>query len=285
MENTIHFISGLPRSGSTLLAAILLQNPAFHAAMTSPVGSLYMAMEGAMSRRNEASVFLDAGQRRALLRGVFAGYYHALDPAMVIFDTNRLWCARLPALAELFPHARVICCVRDVPWIIDSIERQVQRNPFEPSGLFNFNVTGTVYTRVAQVAASDGLVGYALDAMREACFGPHSARLILLDYEALVRDPEIAMAGLYTALGEPSFKHDFEHVTYEADAFDAALGAPGLHKVEGRVAWRPRPTVLPQDLFDRFVNDSFWKKPQPRLTHISSLRWQSDSPDKAKEED
>jgi len=32
-----HFISGLPRSGSTLLAALLRQNPRFHAAMTIPV--------------------------------------------------------------------------------------------------------------------------------------------------------------------------------------------------------------------------------------------------------
>jgi sulfotransferase len=30
MQNGIHFISGLPRSGSTLLAAILRQNPRFH---------------------------------------------------------------------------------------------------------------------------------------------------------------------------------------------------------------------------------------------------------------
>ena len=103
MENTIHFISGLPRAGSTLLSAILRQNPAFSAAMTSPVGTLYMALETAMSRRNEAAVFLDAGQRRALLRGVFAGYYCDADPAMVLFDTNRLWCARLAALSELFP--------------------------------------------------------------------------------------------------------------------------------------------------------------------------------------
>ena len=43
MDNGLHFISGLPRSGSTLLAAILRQNPRFHAAMSSPVGSLFMA--------------------------------------------------------------------------------------------------------------------------------------------------------------------------------------------------------------------------------------------------
>jgi len=35
----LHFISGLPRSGSTLLSAILRQNPRFYAGMTSPVAT------------------------------------------------------------------------------------------------------------------------------------------------------------------------------------------------------------------------------------------------------
>ena len=273
MENAIHFISGLPRAGSTLLSAILRQNPAFHAAMTSPVGALYMALETAMSRRNETAVFLDAGQRRALLRGVFAGYYHQADPATVVFDTNRLWCARLAALAELFPQARVICCVRDVPWIVDSIERQAQANPFELSGLFGYEAGSTVYTRVSRVAGSDGMVGYALDALREACFGAQSARLILLDYEALARAPGPTMRELYRLLGEPLFGHDFEHVSYEADTFDAGLGTPGLHRVAGRVEWRPRASVLPPDLFERFAGDSFWRKPQPRLAHVPAILW------------
>ena len=39
-----HFITGLPRSGSTLLSALLLQNPRFHAGMTSPVGGLFRGM-------------------------------------------------------------------------------------------------------------------------------------------------------------------------------------------------------------------------------------------------
>lgn len=44
MRNGIHFISGLPRAGSTLLAALLRQNPALHAGITSPVGSLFGTM-------------------------------------------------------------------------------------------------------------------------------------------------------------------------------------------------------------------------------------------------
>jgi sulfotransferase len=44
MTKQFHFISGLPRSGSTLLSALLLQNPRFHAGMTSPVGTLFSGM-------------------------------------------------------------------------------------------------------------------------------------------------------------------------------------------------------------------------------------------------
>ena len=103
MQNGIHFISGLPRSGSTLLAALLRQNPRFHAGMTSPVGALYMALEGALSRRNEAAVFIEAEQRREVLRGVFEAYYRAIGSERTVLNTNRVWCAKLPALSQLFP--------------------------------------------------------------------------------------------------------------------------------------------------------------------------------------
>src|ERR1700733_4957348 len=135
MQNGVHFISGLPRSGSTLFAAILRQNPRFHSAMSSPVGSLFMAMQGATSRRNETAVFIDEAQKIELLKAIFDAYYHAIHPEKVVFDTNRAWCAKLPALVRLFPEAKVICCVRHVSWIMDSIERIIRQNPFELSGI------------------------------------------------------------------------------------------------------------------------------------------------------
>src|SRR5690242_3542880 len=128
-----HFISGLPRSGSTLLAALLRQNPKFHAEMSSPVAGMYMAMQTSMSGRNEFHVFIKDHQRRAILRGLFENFYHEIQKTKVVFDTNRAWCNRLSGLVQLFPEAKVICCVRSLAWILDSIERLIQRNAFEPS--------------------------------------------------------------------------------------------------------------------------------------------------------
>ena len=56
MQNRLHFISGLPRSGSTLLAALLRQNPRFTAGMSSPVYPLFRSMLTETSARNEGAV-------------------------------------------------------------------------------------------------------------------------------------------------------------------------------------------------------------------------------------
>ena len=272
MRDGIHFIAGLPRSGSTLLAGILRQNPRLNAGMTSPVGAMYMALETAMSRRNETAVFIDDAQRRAVLKGLFGSYYEQIGDDKLVFDTNRAWCTKLPALGQLFPAARVICCVRHIGWIMDSIERLVRRNAFELSGMFGFEPSGTVYTRVNRAAASDGLVGYALDALREAFFGEDSHRLILVEYQALTRAPRDTLRILYDMLGVPHFEHDFENVEYQADDFDLALGARGLHTVRRRVEWIERKTVLPPELFARFSGDMFWRTPDAAARNVATIQ-------------
>ena len=84
-RSPIHFISGLPRSGSTLLAAILRQNPRFQAGMTSPVGSLVSRMLEGMAEDQEYSVLISPQQKRELILSVFSAYYHQqIDNGQVI---------------------------------------------------------------------------------------------------------------------------------------------------------------------------------------------------------
>jgi sulfotransferase len=272
MKNGIHFIAGLPRSGSTLLAAILRQNPRFHAGMTSPVGAMYMALEGAMSRRSESAVFIDDEQRRAVLKGLFTNYYNAIHTQKLIFDTNRAWCTKLPAITQLFPESKFICCVRDISWIMDSIESLVRKNAFELSGMFGFEPGNTVYTRINRIASSDGMVGYALDALKEAFFSEQASRLILVEYQALTRAPQATLELLYDLLGEKPFEHDFDNVEYAADDFDFALGTRGLHTVRRKVEWIERQSILPPELFYRFANDAFWRVPDANIRGVPIIR-------------
>jgi sulfotransferase len=258
---SIHFISGLPRSGSTLLAALLRQNPSFEAGMSGPLAGLFGALLGQMSPRNEFSVFIDDAKRQRILHGLFDSYY-ADCTAGVIFDTNRAWCGWMPAIARLFPESKVIALVRELPWVVDSIERLVQRNVFSPSSIFNYSPHGTVYTRANGVVSQDGMVGAPYDALKQACYGEQKQRLLLVRYETLTADPAKTMHAIYDFIGEPAFEHDFSHVDYDVTEFDERAGTPGLHTVRATVKAEPRTTVLPPDLFNRFVNDAFWRDPR-----------------------
>jgi sulfotransferase len=240
---TIHFISGLPRSGSTLLAG------------------LFGALLGEMSARNEFSVFIDDAKRERILRGLFDNFYSDCT-AEAILDTNRFWCGWMPAVSRLFPDAKVIACVRDLPWVVDSIERLIQRNVFSPSSIFNYSAGGTVYTRAKSVVAPEGMVGGPYDALKQACYGAQRDRLMLMQDETLTSDPAKTMDDIYGFLGEPVFDHDFGHVDYDVTEFDERAGTPGLHTVRGTVKAEPRETLLPPDLFNRFVRDAFWRDPQ-----------------------
>lgn len=262
MRNGVHFVSGLPRSGSTLLAALLRQNPALHANITSPVSSMVGSMLAEMSVGNEGSVFFDEAQRAAVLRGLFDSYYHAVAPGRTVFDTSRSWTTRLDLLARLFPDAKVICCVRPVPWIIDSVERLLRRNPFELSKIFGFEQGGTVYSRAEGLMSPAGMIGFALNGLKQAMHGDQAGRLLLLPYDTLVGHPAASMAAIYEFLELPPFRHDFNDVQLDTGEFDARLGTPGLHEVRRQVGAIARQTILPPDLWERFERTTIWRMPE-----------------------
>jgi sulfotransferase len=268
MNNAIHFISGLPRAGSTLLSALLKQNPKFRAGMTGPVGTLVEAMQRAMSMSNETSVFIDDTQREALLRKIFETFHGDLPADHVSFDTNRMWCAKLALLAQLFPEARVICCVRDVASIVNSIERLVLENTLQPSGIFGFEPGGTVYSRAEGLGNGNGMVGFAYNALRQAFYGPHSSRLLLVTYETLTRDPQRALSEVYRFLGKPAFKHDFKNIVFDADEFDRRLGTPNLHVVGREVRVNTAKNLLPPDLLQKYAGDNFWRDPAANFNKV-----------------
>lgn len=169
---SFHFISGLPRSGSTLLSALLGQNPGVHASISSPLAGLA------------------AGSR------------------------------------------------------------------------------GNVYQRMELLAQHDQMVGSAWAGLREAFYGPHAAKLLVVDYDLLAQAPAKVMPLLYRFIGAPEFAHDFENAAFDAPAFDAVLGAPGLHRTRAKVEFKPRRTVLPPDLFEKYAKMSFWTDPSGSAANV-----------------
>lgn len=254
-----YFLSGLPRSGSTLLAGILRQNPRFHAAMSSPIAPMMNSALEQMGAGSEFSSFFDEHKRKRICRALFDAYYQEQQAKSTIFDSNRIWTARLHQLVELFDDFKMICCVRNPAWVMDSFEVIYRKNPFDYSRMYSPQSRQTVYSRCEAQINAVGTVGSAWTALKEAYYGEYSDRLLLIDYDLLTQHPQRAIQLIYQFLGEKEYQHDFDNIAYDENEFDQDLGVKGLHTVKKKVEFKPRRSILPPDLFQKYSEMAFWK--------------------------
>ena len=255
-----HFISGLPRSGSTLLASILRQNPRFTSNIESPTGKIILTLQEAMTVRNESEYFITDTVRVRLLRAIFTEFY-ATECTEVVFDNNRRWCANADLILTLFPDAFIICCVRHPAMILDSFEQLARSSPLTLSMITDGKSNLAIHGRFHRYLAPDGVVGYAWRALQSAWFSPRRERLIIVDYNRLAAAPGAVLQKLHGRLGEPLFEYDFEHILQipGVKEFDARTGTPGLHNLRNVVSYAPSPMpVFPPELA-RTIPTPFWE--------------------------
>jgi sulfotransferase len=253
-----HFISGLPRSGSTLLAGLLRQNNTFHAAMSSPVSSLMQVCLEQMGTGGEFASFFDTQKRQRMCQSIFSSYYYEYEQKEIIFDTSRHWTSRMHQLVEMFNDFKMICCVRNPAWVMDSFEKIYRKNPFDYSRMYSPQTRQTVYSRCEAQASAMGTMGSAWTALKEAYYGEHSSRLLLIDYDLLTQYPNKALALMYQFLELPEFQHDIDNVNYSEGEFDSNIGVTGLHQVKCKVEFKPRRSILPPELFAKYADMAFW---------------------------
>ena len=255
------FISGLPRSGSTLLSAILRQNPEFYADISSPVQGLVGATINVITG-SESNHLIDEDRRKSLLRATFNAYYEAVEPP-IVFDTSRGWTAKTSLLKSLFPQTKIICCVRDLFWILDSFERIAAKNTLWNASLTDDESRQTVTTRCDALmdVKKEGQVVKPYYFLEEGML-LNPDMIMLVEYESLCKKPESVLRELYQFIGKPYFDHDFKNVEYDNEVYDKALNMKSLHTVRKEVSWIERPSILPKSVWEKYSGKEFWRVPE-----------------------
>jgi sulfotransferase len=261
MSKTYNFISGLPRSGTTLLSTILNQNPRFSAGISDPL-EMYV---NSVIKDTSTAVGMEAAvsipKRREIIKGLFDSFYS--DSNEVCFNTNRGWSANTALLGNLFPNFKMIVCLRDIPWILDSFEQLNAKNPYTVKPLYHHQLLATVYERCGMLMGNmpnfGGYVAGPLANVKQSMFSNERQHICYVEYDTLVTDPTSTMKQLYAFLNEPYFEHDFNNVEASYDEFDEQTKIIGLHKVRQKVEFRQRNSILPSDLYQQYAQSSFWK--------------------------
>lgn len=191
----IYFLSGLPRSGSTVLAALLNQHPQLHASATSGlldilVGTL-RAWAEAMS--TQAAIDKEASEKeiQKILRNICDTKYEHIDKP-VILDKARGWASdvNLRTMYMVLGHKpKIIATVRNIPDCAASFVR-VAKPKNENEFLKN-----------------DELIGHLKDSYQTLQTGHNFAPecICYVDYDELIADPKTQLKRVEEFLGLDPF--------------------------------------------------------------------------------
>lgn len=251
-----HFITGLPRSGSTLLSSILLQNPRFHSSITDPLASFVKGMIETIGTEPGVKFEVPVERRKNAISGMFDGFYSHIEKP-VIFNTNRAWTYLTPAMKEIYPDSKFIVCVRDINWILDSFEVAQRKDPLSYNTVGG-SIAKSVYQRVETFMTDEGIVGFPYIGIKQAITGNEKRDLILVEYDQLCRNPERILRSIYNFIGEEYYEHDFNNVERNWDEYDAEIGIK-LHRVRQKVEFIPRNFIIPPDILQKYANMEVWR--------------------------
>lgn len=252
-----YFISGLPRSGTTLLSSILNQNPKFQASISGPLARFTRAIIEQSSDQGGYRFQCPPEKRKELIFNLFNTYYS--EDNKIYLDTNRGWNLMLPLLKDLFPYTKVICCVRDITWILDSFETLIRKNPYSNNLMFSPEENVNVYTRCQTIMREDRPLGFAYTALKHAITSKEKNMLMLIEYDQLARYPEQTMKSIYSFINQDYFEHDFDNVENSYDEFDSDINLPGLHTTRKKVEFIKREMIIPPDIQQAFSGLEVWR--------------------------
>jgi sulfotransferase len=260
MDRKYNFISGLPRSGSTLLSSILKQNPRFTAAISDPLLDFCHSIIRDVGNSVGMEAAVPVEKRKELIRGLFDSFYS--DSNEVCFNTNRAWTANTSLLKDLFPNFKMIVCVRHIPWILDSFEQLNNKNPYTIKALYHHQDLQTSYQRANMLmGVIPNFLGYVagpLECLKHSLSCGENQQICYVEYGTLTSNPLETMKKIYDFLEEPWFEHDFDNVEDSYDEFDSQAKIEGLHNIRKKVQFIPRNTILPSDLWAQYEQHSFW---------------------------
>lgn len=251
-----YFISGLPRSGTTVLSAILNQNPNFQASISGPLARFVRSIIHESSAQGGYKVQCPVEKRKQIITDVFNSYY---NQNKIYFDTNRGWTLLLHELKDLFPYTKVICCVRDIPWILDSFENLIRKNKYSTTNMFSPEENISVYSRCEALMRSDRTVGFAYMALKQGITSAEKNMIMLVEYEQLAKYPKQTLKAIHTFINQPYYEYDFDNVESSYDEFDEDVQIRGLHTTRKKVEFVERHPIIPPDIWNAYSNLEVWR--------------------------
>ena len=249
-------MSGVPRSGSTVLAAILNQNKQAHVSTTS---GLVFALDALANVWHSQALLGENDKERTRLSqtmcAVIEAFYEDVEEPVII-DKGRGW--PIPTIMQAMSQVigekpKIIATVRSIPDCMASFVRVAK-----PDDLDEFIYSGVLSTHL-KAAYISLQTGYEF---APECF-------CLVEYDDLIADPKSQLDRIHAFLELPDFEYDFTAIDGSSVQEDdeEMHGYEGMHDIQPVLAKQHNedPKDVLKQHYATFCQPEFWLD-KPRTT-------------------
>ena len=258
-----YFDCGLPRSGSTLLTALLNQNPQIHAGTLSPVFEV-MYYTNDRLQGEQAQAFPKPEVFRRMVSNVITEYYSDRDEDVIV-DKCRAWPAHIDLIKQyITPDPKIICTVRHPLDILASFITLFHKDGglnFIDKAMLKQGMFVTDDARCHFMMNPGGIVWESMNALATAFRQNQTQYIHFIQYDDLVSDPKRVMQGIHSYLRLKPFEYDFENIVQKDREKDKEVyGLPTMHEVRQKVEKKSKhySEVLSEEVINKYKDLDFW---------------------------
>jgi sulfotransferase len=242
MSKTFFFIAGLPRSGSTLLSAILNQNPDIYVTANSDISALMLSLHQTATVSESFNAGFEPMGYRNIIEKLPNTFYSHIDKPYII-DKNRNWgtLENLQLASAFTDDVKIIAPVRPILEILASFINLARNNPdnfidkFLPSyPVSDFRATDDA--RCDALMAANQNIEMNILSIASALHPEHRKKFEFVAYADLVTKPQKVIDSIYEFLQIPKFEHSYTNLNWDLMPNEAAVyGIPDLHKIRSKI--------------------------------------------------
>jgi hypothetical protein len=241
MTKDIRFLSGIHRSGNTVLASILKQNPDFYLEGLSPLVSLIWETNTFM---NVDDISIGSGQvlrTKNFISKISDTFYDYVEQPIII-DRCKTWSTpgNLQMIKEYInPNPKILFTARPLVEVVASlinINKKHYLNTF-PNG-WNYKQYMSENDNIAEcLLESSGSLDTFLLSYDSINDKANKHIIHIIKYSEMLENPQKTIDGVYDFFELDGFRHDFKNIKNEDVYNDTLMGfSKDLHKIRSSVS-------------------------------------------------
>ena len=230
-------LSGLPRTGSSLLVAMLTQNPKIYGEGASALCQLMWDAKQVCDNVDAISANHRFHTKHDILSALPNLYYKNANQPIIV-EKGRTWAHPLNFdmwLNHVDENQKIIVMTRNVEEIVKSMASLRIKNGW----------SGDVFSDL--VAPSSEPICRAAEGIFFAKKA-YPERLIFVDYEDIVCDPLGVINKIYEAYGIEKYDHSISDINVKNPENDEVHGLIGMHDVRSTISTRSIDIELPDEI-------------------------------------